>query len=81
MPLKVIPRRDRKLNRLIKAATQVTYRKGQSIFGRGEQADVVFLVQEGHVRLTLLRTGEETERTVAVAGPGEHGEPRELWLR
>lgn len=71
MPLKVIPRRDRKLNRLIKAATQVTYRKGQSIFGRGEQADVVFLVQEGHVRLTLLRTGEETERTVAVAGPGE----------
>ena len=71
MPLKVIPRRDRKLNRLIKAATPVEYRKGQTIFGRGEEADVVFLVQEGHVRLTLPRTGKETERTVAVAGPGE----------
>ena len=71
MPLKVIPRRDRKLNRLIKEATPVTYRKGQAIFGRGEEADTVLLVQEGHVRLTLPRTGEEAERTVAVAGPGE----------
>lgn len=71
MPLKVIPRRDRKLNRLIKEAVPATYRKGQAIFERGEQADVVFLVQEGHVRLTLPRTGEEKERTVAVAGPGE----------
>ncbi len=71
MPLKVIPRRDRKLNRLIKAATPAEYRKGQAIFGRGEEADVLFLVQEGHVRLTLPRTGKETERTVAIAGPSE----------
>ena len=71
MPLKVVPRRDRKLNRLIKAAVPVSYRKGQTIFGRGEDAETVFMVHEGHVRLTLPRTGEETERTVAVAGPGE----------
>ena len=71
MPLKVIPRRDRKLNRLIKAAIPRVYRKGQAIFSRDEQADEVFLVQEGHVRLTLSRTGEETERTVAVVGPWE----------
>ena len=71
MPLKVVPRRDRELNRLIQAATPLSYRKGQSLFARGDPADGVFLVQEGHVRLTLPRTGEETERTVAVAGPGE----------
>ena len=71
MPLKVIPRRDRKLNRLIKAATPVEYRKGQPIFARGDEATVVFIVQEGHVRLTLPRTGEATERTVAVVGPAE----------
>jgi CRP-like cAMP-binding protein len=71
MPLKVVPRRDRKLNRLIKAATPVDFRKGQAIFGRGDEADSVYLVREGHVRLTLPHGGKEKERTVAVAGPGE----------
>ncbi len=71
MPLKVIPKRDRKLNRLIKAATAVQYRKGRAIFGRGEEADVMYLVREGHVRMTLPRAGDGAERTVAIAGPGE----------
>ena len=71
MPLQVIPRRDRKLNRLIKAATPVEYRKGRTIYERGAESESVLLVQDGHVRLTLPRTGGTTDRTVAVVGPGE----------
>ena len=71
MPLKVIPRRDRKLNKLIKAAKQQEYRKGQTIFLRSDNADTLFLVQVGHIRLTLPRTGKDIQRTVAIAGPGE----------
>ena len=71
MPLKVVPSRDRKLNKLIKAATAVKYRKGQAIFGRGEEADLVYVVGEGHIRLTLPRAGSRATRTVAIVGPGE----------
>ena len=71
MPLKVIPRRDRKLNKLIKMAKPKEYRKGQTIFLRSENADALFLVQVGHIRLTLPRAEKNVERTVAIAGPGE----------
>tara|TARA_B100001123_G_scaffold316960_1_gene355025 strand:+ start:16580 stop:17275 length:696 start_codon:yes stop_codon:yes gene_type:complete len=71
MPLKVIPRRDRKLNKLIKAAKPEEYRKGQNIFLHSDNADTLFLVQGGHIRLTLPRTGKDVQRTVAIAGPGE----------
>lgn len=71
MPLKVIPGRDLKLNRLIKSATPVEYRKGKTIHRRGDQADAVLVVQTGHVRLMLPRTGGGSERTVAIVGPGE----------
>ena len=53
MPLQVIPRRDRKLNALIKKATPVTYRKGRVIYRQGEPSALVLLVREGHVRLKL----------------------------
>lgn len=71
MPLKVVPSRDRKLNKLIKAAIAVKYRKGQAIFRRGEEADLVYVVGEGHTRLTLPRAGSRAKRTVAIVGPGE----------
>ena len=67
----MIPRRDRKLNALIKASTPVTYKKGGVIYERGEPAALVLLVQEGHVRLTLPKTGDERGRIVGIAGPTE----------
>jgi len=67
----VIPRRDRKLNALIKASTPIAYRKGGVIYRRGEPSTLVLLVQEGHVRLTLPKTGDERGRIVGIAGPKE----------
>ena len=71
MPLQVIPRRDRKLNALIKAATPETYRKGRLIYRQGEPSTLVLLVREGHVRLTLPKTGADGGRSVGIAGPRE----------
>lgn len=71
MPLQVIPRRDRKLNALIKAATPVAYRKGGVVYQQGESSALVLLIQEGHVCLTLPRTGAERGRVVGIAGPRE----------
>ena len=71
MPLQVIPRRDRKLNALIKTATATAYRKGGLIYQQGEPSALVFLVQEGHVRLTLPKTGADCGRIVGIAGPRE----------
>ena len=71
MPLQVIPRRDRKLNALIKAATPTAYRKGRVIYRQGEPSVLVLLVREGHVRLTLPKTGADGGRIVGIAGPRE----------
>ncbi len=71
MPLQVIPRRDRKLNSLIKTATPTAYRKGGLIYQQGEPSALVLLVQEGHVRLTLPKTGADCGRIVGIAGPRE----------
>ena len=71
MPLQVIPRRDRKLNALIKAATPTAYRKGRVIYRQGEPSDLVLLVRDGHVRLTLPKTGSDGGRIVGIAGPRE----------
>ena len=71
MPLQVIPRRDRKLNSLIKAATPTGHRKGRLIYQQGEPSVLVLLVKEGHVCLTLPKTNSERVRVVGIAGPGE----------
>ena len=71
MPLQVIPRRDRKLNSLIKKATPMAYRKGRLIYRRGEPSTMVMLVLEGHVHLTLPKTGANRGRIVGIAGPRE----------
>ena len=71
MPLQVIPRRDRKLNSLIKSATPTRYRKGEIVYQRGDTSTLVLLVQEGHVRLTLPKTGAGRGRIVGIAGPRE----------
>jgi CRP/FNR family cyclic AMP-dependent transcriptional regulator len=70
MPLRLEPVRDRRLQRLVKAATAVATRKGDVIFRCAEPAGHVFLVGEGHVCLQL-GDGSADARTVAVAGPWE----------
>jgi CRP/FNR family transcriptional regulator len=66
-----MPRRDRKLNALIKAAPPTEYRKGRILYRQGEPSELVLLVREGHVCLTLPKTGGERARVVGIAGPGE----------
>ncbi len=69
MPLRIEPVRDRKLHRLLKAAPEQRLPRGHILYGRGEEADGVFVVRRGHVRLVLDGRGDS--RTVAVAGPWE----------
>lgn len=71
MPLRIDPSKDRKLARTFRKIEARRYRRGQPIFLRGDAARRVFLVREGHVRLTLPEPGGGREHTVAVAGPLE----------
>ena len=71
MPLRVVPRRDRKLNRLVKASEIRSLRRGEALFLPGEAARNVFLVREGYLRLIEPPSAGARERTVAVAGPWE----------
>lgn len=71
MPLQVVPRRDRKLNRLVKAAEVRALGRSEALFDAGDAARHVYLVRSGHVRLVSLRPGARRERTIAVAGPWE----------
>jgi len=70
MPLKVVPRRDRKLHRLVKKGETRSLKRGEALFQAGEAGDLLFLVRTGHLRLTDQH-GRENERVVAVAGPWE----------
>lgn len=71
MPLRIDPSKDRKLARTFLKVEPKGYRRGQAIFLRGDAARRVFLVRNGHVRLTLPEAAAGRERTVAVAGPLE----------
>jgi len=71
MPLRVIPRRDHKLNALIKAATPAAYRKGCVVYQQGTPSVFALLIQEGHVCLNLPKTETKRTRVVGVTGPGE----------
>lgn len=70
MPLRVVPRRDRKLNRLIKRGEGRVLSRGETLYAPGDSASVLFLVRKGHLRLVAPETGE-AERVVGVVGPGE----------
>jgi CRP/FNR family transcriptional regulator, cyclic AMP receptor protein len=71
MPLRVVPRRDRKLNKLVKSAEPSAIRKGRPLYRIGDDASDAYLVLEGHLRMTLRREGVARPQTVAVAGPME----------
>jgi len=76
MPLKVVPKRDRKLYRAVKRGETRPLGKGEILCRTGEPARDVFLVREGHLR--HVRPGGEAEEesphrgtAVAVTGPWE----------
>lgn len=71
MPFRLDPGRDRKLTRLVKRAAQERLGRRDTLYERGDAARDVYVVQEGHLRLTLPPAGPGRPRTVAVAGPGE----------
>jgi len=76
MPLKVVPKRDRKLYRAVKRGENRRLRRGEILCRMGDPARDVFLVREGHLR--HVRPGEGSlggaghrGTTVAVTGPWE----------
>jgi CRP-like cAMP-binding protein len=71
VPLRVQPRRDRKLNRLIKAADVRRLKRGETLFEAGDDAHDVFLIQSGYIRLVESVAKASREHTVAVGGPWE----------
>jgi len=71
LPLKVVPRRDRKLNKLIKAAEPFELPKGRMLYEEGDDSEDLFVVHEGHLCLTLQRAGAPRRQTVLVVGPME----------
>ncbi|HSR42826.1 MAG TPA: Crp/Fnr family transcriptional regulator [Longimicrobiales bacterium] len=71
MPLRLVPQRDRKLNRILADGESVALSRGEVLFEVADAADRLWVVREGHLRLVLpCRRGGEG-RTVALAGPGE----------
>jgi CRP-like cAMP-binding protein len=77
MPLTVVPRRDRKLYRIVKAGEEIRLKRGESLFRSGDPARDLYLVRSGHLGLTVSlprgggRNRVAVERTVAVRGPWE----------
>jgi CRP-like cAMP-binding protein len=70
MPLKVVPRRDRKFHRVVKQGDTRTLRKGEILYRPGDPAQELILVRSGHIRLTAPQ-GVREGRVVAIAGPWE----------
>jgi CRP-like cAMP-binding protein len=72
MPFRLVPRRDRKLNRLVKRGDVRTLRRGEVLYQAGDPVDDAFLVRSGHVRLwQATDTDGARRRTVEVIGPRE----------
>ncbi len=71
MPLRIIPRRDRQLNKLIKAAKPIEFRKKNLIYHQGDDSDHIYIPRSGHVRLTTLNGKSHSTKTVAILGPNE----------
>lgn len=71
MPIRVIPRRDRKLYRLMKAGAVTEHSRQKQLYRAGDAAEGVHVVLEGHIQLVLPGFGEARDRIAAVAGPGE----------
>jgi CRP/FNR family transcriptional regulator len=72
MPFRLVPRRDRKLNRLVKRGDVRTVRRDDVLYEAGDPVDHGFLVRSGHVRLSQATDADGARRrTVEVIGPRE----------
>lgn len=77
MPLKLVPQRDRKLNRLVKRGETRALERGEVLYHAGDEAQHLFLVRAGFLRLIHSPApgagagGGKGERVVDVVGPGD----------
>lgn len=75
MPFRLVPTRDRTLFRAFRNTPVRSLRRRGVLYRRGDRADDVYLVDTGHVRLTLAGAGRRgTGRRSwisGIAGPGE----------
>jgi CRP-like cAMP-binding protein len=77
VPFKLVPRRDRKLYRLVKRGAIIRLEKGDLLYGEGEPATDLYLVKGGHIRLLETpgadgqTTNEAQPRVAALMGPWE----------
>jgi CRP/FNR family transcriptional regulator len=77
MPLKVVPRRDRKLYRLVKRGETLNLKRGETLYSQGDRSDHLFLVRVGHLRLYRRDDpgekgrGPALRQVAAVLGPWE----------
>ena len=54
--------------RLLRAATRVSFRAGEVVLREGDPGDAMYLVMEGDVRVTTTKDGEQVE--LALLGDG-----------
>lgn len=71
VPLRVVPQRDRKLNRLVKAAEAIPLRRGDTLWKRGDASEALVLVRRGHLRLEVPGGPGSPGRAAQVVGPWE----------
>jgi len=77
MPFRLIPRRDRKLYRLVKRGETLRLEKSQILYKKGDTSSYLYLVKGGHFRLldpvdgTAGTGGAPPERVAGLAGPWE----------
>jgi CRP/FNR family transcriptional regulator, cyclic AMP receptor protein len=70
---------DRALLELVGAACNFRWRAGSVVFERGTEAEALFVVLSGSVRILDVRDGREVE--IASAGPGQFFGEHSLLLR
>jgi len=69
MPLRLVPRRDRKLYRLVKRSGLRPVKRGEVLFRAGDPAACLYLVRTGHLRLFRGRKAEDSELEAGSRGP------------
>ncbi len=71
MPLRLTPRRDRQLNKLIKTAKVTGFKKKSVIYNQGEESTYSCIPRSGHGRLTVPHERFASGKTLAILGPNE----------
>jgi CRP/FNR family transcriptional regulator, dissimilatory nitrate respiration regulator len=67
------------LRKLSAGARQITVKRGEAVFRKGDPADELFVVVSGQVKI-FLSQANRTEKVVAHAGHGESFGIASLWL-